>query len=105
MYNEEGMNMFLRCCSDGLSANKQATVYLTTRPELIEGAERFGNRLQEVGLRLNKVHRHFSRYRLPDHTRQLAFAELKGSGLPLQLLWTLLNVPYYYADMLELKKI
>ncbi|MFA5505280.1 MAG: bis-aminopropyl spermidine synthase family protein [Vulcanimicrobiota bacterium] len=105
MYGKEGMNMFLLCCSQGLSHSGRSRLFLSTRPDLIEEGERLPERLAAVDLRIVQTHRNFSRYKLPEQTRRLALESLRPSGLPRYLLRALLKVPYYYSDLLEVSRI
>jgi hypothetical protein len=105
MYGKDGMDMFLTCCSQGLSNSNQARLFLSTRPDLIEAGDKLEERLRSVGLRVHAHHRDFSRYKLPERTRRMALDALRPSGLPRYLLRGLLKVPYYYSDLLEVARI
>ena len=105
MYGRQGMNMFLLCCAQGLSRSEQARLFLNTRPDLIEDGDRLVERLAEVGLRVVRHHRGFSRYRLPEQTRRMALDALGACPLPRYFLRGLLKVPYYYSDLLEISRL
>lgn len=105
MYGKDGMDMFLTCCSQGLSTSPEARLFLSTRPDLIEAGDKLEQRLASVGLRIYSHHRNFSRYKLPERTRRMALDALRPSGLPRYLLRGLLKVPYYYSDLLEVVRI
>ena len=105
MYGKDGMDMFLTCCSQGLSFSDHARLFLSTRPDLIEAGDQLEERLRSVGLRVQSHHRNFSRYKLPDRTRRMALDALRPTGLPRYLLRGLLKVPYYYSDLLEVVRI
>ena len=105
MYGKAGFDMFLTCCSQGLSDAPSARLFLNTRPDLIEDGESLPQRLQAVGLCLARKHPSFSRYRLPDVTRRLALESLNSVPLPRFFLRGLLKVPYYYSDLLEVARL
>ena len=105
MYGRSGMDMFLTCCAQGLSTSPQARLFLSTRPDLIEGGEKLEERLASVGLKVLSHRQNFSRYRLPEQTRRMALDALRPSGLPRYLLRALLKVPYYYSDLLEVARL
>jgi branched-chain polyamine synthase A-like protein len=105
MYGRQGMNMFLLCCSQGLSRSPQARLFLNTRPDLIEDGDRLPERLADLGLRIVKNHSSFSRYRFPEKTRRMALDALSACPLPRYFLRGLLKVPYYYSDLMEVARI
>lgn len=104
-YTRKEMDMFLKCCAQGLSQSDGARVFLTTRPQLIEDGAQLPERLESLGLSIVAQHKNFSRYPLPQHVRSLTLQKLKTSGISRHLLISLLQVPFYYADMLELKRL
>ena len=105
MYTREGMDMFFLCCSQALSPEPGARIFLTTRPDLIEDGELLKERLSQVGLEIAYHRVDFSRYRWPRTVAQRALRQLQGKGLSSHLLTHLLAVPLYHADMLEVKRI
>lgn len=105
MYTRAGWDMFAMCCSQGLSSSPRARVFLTTRPDLIEDGDLLEQRLAEVGLKILKRTPDFSRYNLPALTRRKALLELQRSGLSIQLLQGLMEIPYLYTEMLELGRV
>ena len=104
MYTRAGMDMFFLCCSQALSPDPRARIFLTTRPDLIEDGELLEERLAEVGLEIAQHRVDFSRYRWPQGVAQGAFRQLQGKGVSTHLLSHLLAVPLYHADMLEVKR-
>jgi hypothetical protein len=105
MYGKAGMDMFLKCCAQGLSKSPRARLFLNTRPDLIEEGDRLTERLANLGLHISKRTPGFSRYRFPDETRRLALDSLRATHLPRSFLRGLLKVPYYYSDLLEVVRI
>lgn len=103
MYTREGWDLFLLCCRQGLAPSPEARVYLTTRPDLIEGGEQILERLARLGFEVEWREANFSRYSIPLATRRKAFASLRPSGVSPQLLQGLLQIPYLYSEMLCLK--
>ena len=104
MYTRAGMDMFFLCCSQALSPDPGARIFLTTRPDLIEDGKLLEERLAHVDLEIAQHRVDFSRYRWPRAVAQRAFHQLQGKGLSTHLLTHLLAVPLYHADMLEVKR-
>lgn len=103
-YNKEGMDLFLRCCSQGLSENPWGRVFLNTRPDLIEDGDHLSQRLDSVGLQLEQTLVDFSKYLWPVELSRRAFQSLRDCGLSSHLLTTLLGLPFYHSDLLVLRR-
>ncbi|MFA5505281.1 MAG: bis-aminopropyl spermidine synthase family protein [Vulcanimicrobiota bacterium] len=104
MYEENGMNLFMKCCADALSDSPGARVLFTTRPDMIDAGDRFEERLAAVGLEIEKVEKDFSRYRLPDFYRRKLITGFGQHGISANLVMGLTQIPYLYADLFFLKK-
>lgn len=104
MYEETGMDLFLRCCEQGLSSSPEARVMLTTRPDMLEGEEPWEMRVEKVGLKIEERLVNFSRYRLPDFYRRKLMKGFHQAGLSPQMIHGLSQIPYLYADLFILKR-
>jgi hypothetical protein len=104
MYEESGMNLFMKCCADALSNKPGARVLFTTRPDMIDGGDQFEERLARVGLEIETTWKDFSRYHLPDFYRRKLVKGFCAHGISPQLVQGLTQIPYLYADMFCLKK-
>lgn len=103
MYEESGMDLFMKCCADALSENPDARVLFTTRKDMIDAGDRFEERLAAVGLTIEKTIKDFSRYRLPDFYRRKLVNGFHVHGVSPQLVQGLTQIPYLYADLFLLK--
>lgn len=104
MYEESGMDLFMRCCGDALSDSPEARVLFTTRPDMIDAGDRFEERLSEAGLGIEQRVEDFSRYRLPNFYRRKLIQGFGAHGISPQLVQGLTKIPYLYADLFILKK-
>ncbi len=104
MYEATGMDLFLKCCAQGLSDNDNARVYFSTRPDLIQRGDQLHERLQAAGLALVEQKQNFNRYPFADFVRRIIFRDYLAWQAPMQLIDGLLNAPYLYADLFELRK-
>lgn len=105
MYEESGMDLFMKCCSEALSDNPEARVLFTTRVDMIDAGDRFEERLAKVGLQITDTKKDFSRYRLPDFYRRKLVKGFCAHGISPQLVQGLTQIPYLYADLFCLKRI
>ena len=105
MYERKGMDLFLQCCSEGLSDAPEARVLFTTRPDMIDDGHLLEQRINEAGLEIEKQVKDFSRYRLPDFYRRKLLRGFHQAGVSAQLVDGLCQIPYLYADLFWLKKI
>jgi branched-chain polyamine synthase A-like protein len=105
MYEESGMDLFMKCCAEALSDNPDARVLFTTRIDMIDAGDRFEERLAQVGLEIEETMKDFSRYRLPDFYRRKLVKGFCAHGISPQLVQGLTQIPYLYADLFRLKKI
>lgn len=103
MYERCGMDLFLKCCRQGLSEHPEATVLFTTRPDMIQDGHLLEERMGEAGLRVESHIQNFSRYRLPDFYRRKLVRGFHACGLSPQLVQGLSQIPYLYADMFVLR--
>jgi hypothetical protein len=101
MYAEEGMLHFVQCCADGLT--QQGKLFFSTCPSLIENPVALFQAFESAGLKVMKHHRNFNRYPFPDFARKATVQGLTQLGAPAQFVSTMLEIPYLYADLLELR--
>lgn len=104
MYEATGMDLFLKCCAQGLSDKENARVYFSTRPDLIQKGDQLHERLRGAGLALVEQTPNFNRYPFADFVRRIIFRDYLAWQAPMQLIDGLLNAPYLYADLFELRK-
>lgn len=104
MYERTGMDLFLKCCAEGLSHSPTARVLFTTRPDMIDDGHLLEERLASVGLVIEQRLKNFSRYRLPDFYRRKLVRGFYQAGISSQLVDGLCQIPYLYADLFVLKK-
>jgi hypothetical protein len=104
MYERTGMDLFLKCCSTGLSDNPRARVFFTTRPDMIEDGEQLEQRMANVGLSIEEKYLNFSRYRLPDFYRRKLIRGFHQAGISPQIVQGFCQIPFLYADLFVLKR-
>lgn len=101
MYAEEGMLHFVQCCADGLKQDGQ--LFFSTCLSLIENQPALFQAFESAGLMVAEHHRNFNRYPFPEFARKATLQGLTQLGAPALLVSTLLEIPYLYADLLELR--
>lgn len=98
-YAANGMSFFLKCARDSLKPG--AWLFLSTYPGLIESPPRLWSDLDELGLKIEARHEHFSRYVYNNTYRVEHLAALRQLGCPLHPTAELIGFPYLYAHFFE----
>ena len=87
--------------SPSLAKKAESRLFLTTFPGLIENPDKLWSDLDELGLKIEKQHDHFSRYIYNNNYRVEHLASMRHLGCPLHPTSELLGFPFLYAHFFE----
>lgn len=99
-YNIEGMSWFMDCSLQALKP-RQARLYLSTCPPLLESPDHLFQQLQAGDLKVAETHPNFNRYPFPEETHSITTKGLLELGYHPGLVEVLMKVPYLYAHLYE----